>query len=994
MHDELMHEGVKRRSGRFPFGSGENPFQHEKIGFYKEYKKLVEDNPGMSQTKIADYFNTKYFKGAKDEKGNNVFNTSRLRAYITAGKEQMDRDNINMATKLREKGMGWTAIGKRMGVSESTVRGWLDPARKKKEDQVRAMANVLKNQIEEYAKEGNYLDIGKGTELALGCSSTRLKAARALLEDEGYVEHTIYIPQVGNKGNNTTVTILAKPDAEWKDIRSNMDKVKPVSGVQPSKDARYFAPIPSPVSIDSKRVKIRYAEDKGIEKDGVIEIKPNVADLSLGDKTYAQVRIAVDGDHYLKGMAVYGDPKDFPKGVDIIFNTNKHQGTDKMKVLKEMEKIKKNGEETDQIDWDKPFGASVKRVNTAIDKNGKEIQTAINIVNEDEDWDKWSKNLASQFLSKQNKSLAKRQLQLAYDRRAEEFDNLNQLTNPTLKKKLLAEFAESCDSDAVTLKAAPLPGQATHVILPINSLKETEIYAPNLNNGEKVCLVRYPHGGTFEIPELTVNNNNKDGKRIIGHQKTAVGINHKTAEILSGADFDGDTVVVLPSTNQNIKTMKPLRDLEGFDPKESYKAYEGMPKTGPKTGFQKQQEMGRVSNLITDMTLKGAPPAHIARAVRHSMVIIDAEKHNLDWRQSEIDNNIAALKEKYQGGARRGASTLISKASADYYDNPRREVTSVKDKSLTEDERKRWLNGEKIFKYKDNQEYLKFQADTRVKSMTEAEKEAYKAMSKEERAEWKANKKKQQLTPKQWEAVKRAKQEFKETGQVPEGSEGLIFKESITKTRTTKMAKESDARALSSGLPMEEIYAEHANKLKALANKSRSIARTMSGSNYSPTAFQTYRKEVDSLNSQLRTAELNAPLERQAQMIADKMMKAKIADDPTLRYDRDAYKKAEQRSISAARAKVGSKKTLIDISDAEWEAIQAGAITPSRLERIFNNTNDEKLKKLATPRKDKNKMSNAQINRAKRMLDSGYTQAEVAEAFGVSTGTINKLVNI
>ena len=58
-----------------------------------------------------------------------------------------------------------------------------------------------------------------------------------------------------------------------------------------------------------------------LDKDGVIEIRSGVDDLSLGDSHYAQVRILVDGNTYLKGMAVYSD--DLPDGVDVMFNTNK-----------------------------------------------------------------------------------------------------------------------------------------------------------------------------------------------------------------------------------------------------------------------------------------------------------------------------------------------------------------------------------------------------------------------------------------------------------------------------------------------------------------------------------------------------------------------------------------------------------------------------------------------------------------------------------------------
>ena len=48
--------------------------------------------------------------------------------------------------------------------------------------------------------------------------------------------------------------------------------------------------------------------------------------------------------------------------------------------------------------------------------------------------------------------------------------------------------------------------------------------------------------------------------------------------------------------------------------------------------------MGDVSNLITDMTIKGANNDELARAVRHSMVVIDSEKHNLDVKASARDN--------------------------------------------------------------------------------------------------------------------------------------------------------------------------------------------------------------------------------------------------------------------------------------------------------------------------------------------------------------------
>lgn len=950
--NELMHYGTKYHSGRFPYGSGENPFQHDKSGFYKEYKTL--NDKGMSESKIAEYFDKKYYNGE------GTFNTTVLRAYVTIGREQEERNNITRALYLRdERHMGSTAIGREMGVPESTVRSWLDPSRQEKMSSTRAVADVIKNQIEDYAKEDKYLDVGKATELQLNCSRTKLNTALAMLQDEGYVVNYIKIPQAGTD-NNTEYKVITKPDVEWKEIRNNTDRITPVEGIQPAKDAKYFEKIPDPKSISSDRVAICYAEDGGIKKDGVIEIRPGVQDLSLGENNYAQVRIEVDGTHYLKGMAIYSN--DIPDGYDIKFNTNKTSDKDKMEVLKPLEKVKKNGVETNEVDTDKPFGATIKKVNTYIDENGKEQQTAINVVNDDIEWDKWSKNLASQFLSKQNKGLAKQQLQLAYDQKESEFEEISQITNPTLKKKLLNEFAESCDSAAVHLKAAPFPRQATHVILPLTEIKDNEIYAPNYKNGEEVVLIRYPHAGTFEIPRLKVNNNNKQGIELLGQAKNAVGINSNVAEQLSGADFDGDTVVVIPTSGHDIKTSRRLKDLENFEPKTSYKAYDGMPKTCAANGFRKQQEMGKVSNLITDMTIRGATEADLACAVKHSMVVIDAEKHNLDWRQSYKDNNIAYLKEKYQGGKNSGASTLISKAKSEEHIPKRKLVTSANDKDITEQQRKDFLEGKLVWKDA-SESYLSSK-----------------------------NIKPSEMTDKQREVYKKAKATYKETGVVPKDTNGIKFEVVTSRTTTTKMAEATDAFELSSGTQMEAVYANHANKLKSLANNARKEALATQPIKYSPTAAKTYATEVNSLMGKLKVAELNKPLERQAQAIADKVVRSKIADDPDLKTDKDALKKVNNKAIANARAQVGAKKEPIHITDKEWEAIQSGAVSNSRQISIFANTDDKELKKLATPKKTTG-LSSSQISRAKRLLNAGYPQSEVAESLGISTSTLKKYVN-
>ena len=649
--DEAVNQ-VKKR-----FGNDET--------FQAELKK-----EGLSEAKIAERMGIK--------------NTSELRARISIAKDEVENYEREQVIKLKDKQYSNVAIAKKLGVSEGTIRNYLKPKDTAKLNLTKASMKALEDAV----AEKKYVDIGEGVERHMGITNTRLKTAVAQLRQQGYKVHYIKVRQLGT-GMETSLKVLTKDDVPWSEVNKNKSKIEmPVTYSENGGET--FHKIEPPKSVDKSRVMVRYAEDGGKEKDGVIELRRGVDDISLGNARYAQVRIAVNDSHFLKGMACYGDFTNVPKGTDIIFNTNKKKGTPMLgdkdnSVLKPMKNDPEN-----------PFGATIKDSNELIlaqrhykDANGKEQLSSINIVNEEGDWGKWSKNLASQFLSKQSPALAKRQLDLVYKSKAEEFEEISKLTNPVVKKKMLESFADDCDASAVHLKAAAMPRQSTHVILPFPDMDEKSIYAPRFRTGEEVILVRYPHGGTFEIPKLTVNNNIASAKKVIANSEDAVGINAKVAEQLSGADFDGDTVVVIPTVNQKLKVRRPLEGLKDFDPKEAYPAYEGMPKMKNKT---KQTEMGKISNLITDMTLKGATEDEIERAVKHSMVVIDAEKHNLNYKQSFKDQGIAQLKQKYQGRTNAGASTLISKASSE------ERIQGVRKNNRGKIDKE---TGQKIYEYKD-----------------------------------------------------------------------------------------------------------------------------------------------------------------------------------------------------------------------------------------------------------------------------------------------------
>ena len=895
----LMHYGVKRRSGRYPWGSGDNPYQHSG-DFLSRVEELA--GQGLSEKEIADVIG---------------ISTTELRLQKRLATHERRALEADRARSLREDGKSLNEIAEIMGYNnDSSIRALLNENTAENKNKARVTAEILKKELE----TKGMLDVGAGVELELGVSKQKLEEAIRILELEGYNVYGVGIPQVTNPGKQTTTMVLTKPEVEYKDVYQNMGDIQSVGNYHSTDGGNNFQKREYPTSIDASRIHVRYGDEGGINKDGVIELRRGVADLDLGNSHYAQVRILVNDTHYLKGMAIYSD--DIPDGVDVVFNTNKKSGTPKMDVLK---KIKD--------DPDNPFGATIKANGQSYydDPNGKFIDpitgkkqslSAINKLKEEGDWDTLSKNLSSQFLSKQPMQLINRQLNLTYADAEAEFDEICALTNPTIKRKLLADFANECDSATVHLQAAALPRQKTQVILPINAMKETEIYAPNYRDGEQVALIRYPHGGTFEIPVLTVNNKNKSAKSILGNVVDAVGINAKVAEQLSGADFDGDQVVVIPTNSKvRIKSTPYYEDLKNFDPKTTYST-EG--KTGVKlmTKSETQKQMGVVSNLITDMTLGGATEKEIIRAVKHSMVVIDAEKHKLDYKQSEKDNGIAELRKKYQKhidaeGVMKegGASTLISRKKQDVR-VPERQGSGTIDPET-------------------------------------------------------------------------GKVSYKESGRIYVDKDGKVQK-ATTKVKLMNITE--DARTLSSGTPQENAYADYANKMKALANAARKESISTGRLKYDAQAKEVYDSEVSSLKSKLNIAAKNAPRERRAQALANSVVKAKQQDNPDM--DKKEIKKASNQAIIDARITVGAsgKDSRIKITDKEWEAIQAGAISDSMLSQILRYADADEVRQRATPRATM-ELSTAKINKINSMLNSGFTNAEIAEALGVSTSTVSKYAN-
>lgn len=924
----VQHSGVAhdenppgRGSGRFPWGTGDNPYQHM-FTFKTEVARMRKE--GLTNSDIAKALIGKV--KVRDGVYRDATATD-LNAGIAIATKELRKKDRQKALEIFDETKSLTKTAQAMNKSVSSIQSLLDPIIAERTDKYTNTAELLKKKIDE--SPAGIVDISDYTELSLGVPRNTKEIAVVMLEEQGYVKTWVKVPVQG-KPTPIKYAVLAKrpePDMSDKDVyiyvQQNKDKISAIAESSPDMGKTFWKP-EFPSKLDMDRVYIKYAEDGGKEKDGVIELRKNVPDLSLGSSEYAQVRIMTDDKLYLKGMAMYSD--DIPDGYDVVFNTNKHKGTEPKDVFKPMNIDERTGE----ILKEQPFGATIKK-NGQYEydgADGKKHLSPINKITEEGDWDSWSRTLSQQFLSKQPTTLIKQQLTMTVDDKRLELEKIQSLTNPALKKKLLFEFADNCEKNAADLSATGFKRQAYQVLLPSTKVPENEIYAPNFNDGEEIALIRYPHGGIFEIPILRNNTKNKDAQKILSKNSSdAVLINPKTAEILSGADFDGDTALVIPLTSNKLKisSRKPLEQLKDFDPKELYQNKD-LPKMKERT---KQRLMGEVTNLITDMTLQNPSWNELSRAVKHSMVVIDAKKHSLDYTQSEADNGIRDLKYKYQGktktGQPKGASTILSQAKSKTRIPEQKEITDKL--KMTPDEIRRFDAGEKIF---------------RPTGRTTA----------------KTGKIIEQQVPKMY-----------------------ITDDAMTLVRDPMNQKEI-------------LYADFANNLKSIAKEARSEARSITRTPVNQSSKIAYKKEVEDLKNKLANAEISAPLERKARTVAQKISNDIIRSNPEI-YDNDYQKKQRLRAqqLQKARAELGSKKDKINITDREWEAIQADALSFDVVNRILQNADPDEVKKRAMPKRSK-ELTTMEKQKIKNMKATGrYTNADIAEALGVSASTISKYLN-
>lgn len=1037
VNNNILHSGVAhdenppgRGSGRYGWGTGKNPGQHQ-FTILSEVEKLRDQ--GYSDDEIAKVLIGPNSKGselrhvifsmtsismskvdqlrsqgkteseiAKILLGRDA-SVNDLKAKIAIAKKRETIEMINKVTELYAKTGNKSEVARQLGIGESSVRSYLKEGRLSKQQKYWQTADVLRNAIKE--SPYGFIDVSKSTELSMGVTDNTKKIAIALLQEEGYIKTWIKVPQLGTN-ENTTMMVLAAPPEKGETFHDVMVKVQKnkydfgtIDSYSPDGGKHFFVP-EYPSSMSSDRIYIRKPSEGGKDKDGVIEIRRGVEDLSLGNSLYAQVRIAVDGTHYMKGMAQYSD--DIPKGYDVVYNSSKPDdwpmiGSDKNReVLKRL-----------KDDKDNPFGATIKAGGQSYykDPNGNYIQdgdgyrkakssdkgeryslSPINKLTEEGDWDTWSRNLSSQFISKQPLKLINQQIDLTIKSKQSEFDDIMNLTNPVIKKKLLNDFAEQCDKQSADLTVKGFKNQAFQVILPVTGLKENEVYAQNYKDGDTVALVRYPHAGIFEIPILTVNNKNPAAKKALGSARDAIGINPKTAQQLSGADFDGDTAMVIPMKSNNIKiSSKPYpKELIDWDFHEIYRLPDGV--EAPKQSLM-YQKMGETTNLLMDMTLGAAPMEEVIKVVKHSMVVIDAYKHSLDYKQSEKDNDIIALKRKWQGtsknGQPKGASTIITKAKSEAHPNKRREITRESD--MTPEELKSFRSGKKVYRSIDSElaKLIKSQPSEVYTKLVAEQLGIPESNVKSYIGDRKRIKDPTLMTPEEKAIFDSGRKVYRQVPPTPRTEK--VPKMYLTDDAMTLVRNPDD--------PKEVAYANYANTLKDLANRARIEYRSIKPTKVDPVAKEKYKTEVEDLMTALRVAKTNSPRERKAQALGNKILSEKVKSNPELENDSEHYSREKQRSLTAARAAVGAHKQLIEITDQQWKAIQANALSANTVHEILMNSDPDRFRDLATP-KEQTILSAAKLAKAKAMLATGmYTNKEIAEDLGVSTSTLYKYLN-
>ena len=180
MEDYIEHYGMPRRSGRYPWGSGENPYQHA-VDFIGRVEQMRKD--GFSYIDEDG----KVWTGDTGIAKSMGLTTTEFRTELSICKNERRAYNVATAKSLKEDGLGETEIARRMSerlgkdINESTVRSWLDKDSENRMNTAKEKAQYIKEQID---KKG-IVEIGAGVDRQLGISPEMMKQVKYILDRDG-----------------------------------------------------------------------------------------------------------------------------------------------------------------------------------------------------------------------------------------------------------------------------------------------------------------------------------------------------------------------------------------------------------------------------------------------------------------------------------------------------------------------------------------------------------------------------------------------------------------------------------------------------------------------------------------------------------------------------------------------------------------------------------------------------------------------------------------
>ena len=181
--DNLTHYGMPRRSGRYPWGSGDNPYQHS-ADFMARVQSLKKSN-----ATAVDESTGEILTGERAiAKIMGLSNTKELRVQYALAKDEKRTYDVQTAKSMRADGKSLDEIAKAMGFkNDSSVRSLLNDQTASKMNKSKKTADTLKQCLKEKLKDDPkaVLDVGVGVERELGISKEKLNEALYIMQQEG-----------------------------------------------------------------------------------------------------------------------------------------------------------------------------------------------------------------------------------------------------------------------------------------------------------------------------------------------------------------------------------------------------------------------------------------------------------------------------------------------------------------------------------------------------------------------------------------------------------------------------------------------------------------------------------------------------------------------------------------------------------------------------------------------------------------------------------------